>query len=55
MRTSKQHSKLCTPEQKITLDGLFRDLLNNDNQLNTPRGQGSGGRGYGRRGMQQME
>jgi Spy/CpxP family protein refolding chaperone len=44
---------VCTPEQKETLDGLFRDLLNDDNQLDTPRGRGSGGRGYGRRNIQQ--
>jgi len=41
--------EVCTPEQKDVLYGLFRNMLDEDNQLNTPRGRGSGGRGYGRR------
>ncbi len=43
---------VCTPEQKDVLYGLFMNMLDEDNQLNTPRGRGSGGRGYGRRNNQ---
>ncbi len=43
---------VCTLEQKDVLYGLFMNMLDEDNQLNTPRGRGSGGRGYGRRNNQ---
>jgi len=39
---------VCSPEQQDLLFHQFRNLLNTEEDLNTPRGRGSG-RGYGRR------
>ena len=39
---------VCSAEQKVILFNLFKGLLNEENELGTPRGRGSGGRGYGR-------
>jgi len=40
--------EVCSTEQKDILYRLFNDLLNEDNQVDTPRRRGSRGRGYGR-------
>ncbi|MEA1877473.1 MAG: periplasmic heavy metal sensor [Bacteroidota bacterium] len=39
---------VCSPEQQDLLFHQFRNLLNTEEDLNTPRGRGTG-RGYGRR------
>lgn len=39
--------EVCSPEQQNQLFNMFRNLLNTEKDLNTPRGRGSG-RGYGR-------